>query len=220
MIKHQKNLKEQVEKYKVIFWDFDGVIKESNEVKIEAYGRLFESFGEKVRNDIVHNAKMNEGISRFVKIPLYFEKYVHRTLENHEVDSYCEQYSEMTKNAVLETDWVGGVMDYISNSYDKQEFYIVTGTAQADIDWIVDQLSIRNMFKGVFGSPDSKKDIIINLITHYQYSTNLCLMIGDSLTDYRAALDTGIDFLLRVTNHNKEMTDINCLQLKDFREII
>jgi len=219
-MQYQKNLKERVKNYKIIFWDFDGVIKESNEVKVEAYGKLFEPFGEKIRNSIIQQAKMNEGMSRFVKIPLYFEKYLGRTLDKLEIKSYCDQYSEMTKMAVLDTNWVDGVMEYIKANYDKQNFYIVTGTSQDDIDWIVDKLSIRNMFKGVYGSPENKKDILLKIINHYHYYKNMFLMIGDSLTDYKAACDTGIDFLLRITNHNQEMATINCPQLNNFREIL
>ena len=33
--------------YKLVFWDFDGVIKDSVTVKTDAFSKLFEKYGEK-----------------------------------------------------------------------------------------------------------------------------------------------------------------------------
>ena len=40
------------DKFRLIFWDFDGVIKESVSVKIDGFVELFQSFGDDVCNKI------------------------------------------------------------------------------------------------------------------------------------------------------------------------
>ena len=58
---------------KIIFWDFDGVIKESVSVKTDAFGKLFSNFGSKVSQKVVSHHINNGGMSRFDKIPIYLK---------------------------------------------------------------------------------------------------------------------------------------------------
>ena len=57
---------------RVIFWDFDGVIKDSVPVKSEAFRKLFSPYGKKVTNSVVEHHMANGGMSRYKKIPYYF----------------------------------------------------------------------------------------------------------------------------------------------------
>ena len=55
----------------IIFWDFDGVIKDSLKVKSRAFEKLFLSYGSQTALKVRLHHEKNEGISRFEKIPLY-----------------------------------------------------------------------------------------------------------------------------------------------------
>ncbi len=57
----------------LIFWDFDGVIKDSVEVKTQAYFQLFEPFGSVVAEKVREHHEANGGISRFDKLPIYLQ---------------------------------------------------------------------------------------------------------------------------------------------------
>ena len=59
--------------YDTIFWDFDGVIKDSVEVKTNAFKSLFEDFDPDLLDQIVEHHENNTGISRFEKIPMYLD---------------------------------------------------------------------------------------------------------------------------------------------------
>ena len=56
-----------------IFFDFDGVIKDSVRVKSEAFEKLFSSFGDKASKKVRRHHESNGGMSRFEKIPIYLE---------------------------------------------------------------------------------------------------------------------------------------------------
>ena len=56
---------------KVIFWDFDGVIKESVSIKTDAFVELFRPYGDDVCTMIKQHNVDKLGMSRFDKIPLY-----------------------------------------------------------------------------------------------------------------------------------------------------
>ena len=60
-----------LDRFKLCFWDFDGVIKESVEVKTQAYFSLFEPFGFDVANKVRMHHIANGGMSRFDKLPSY-----------------------------------------------------------------------------------------------------------------------------------------------------
>ena len=79
--KNMKSLEVEVDflsKFDVIFWDFDGVIKESVQVKAEAYVALFSGHGIEVQQKVREHHLQHGGMSRYEKIFLYFQEYVHR----------------------------------------------------------------------------------------------------------------------------------------------
>ena len=55
----------------IIFWDFDGVIKDSVQIKSKAFGNLFAQFGNIISKRVIEHHESNGGMSRFEKIPIY-----------------------------------------------------------------------------------------------------------------------------------------------------
>jgi beta-phosphoglucomutase-like phosphatase (HAD superfamily) len=72
---------------RVLFWDFDGVIKESVGVKTEAYTRLFEPFGAAVAARVREHHEAHGGMSRFEKLPLYLG-WAGRSSSPEEIEHY------------------------------------------------------------------------------------------------------------------------------------
>ena len=65
-------------KYDLIFWDFDGVIKESVSVKTDAYVELFSLYGSDICKQVRKHHLANGGMSRYDKIPLYLKNiFIH-----------------------------------------------------------------------------------------------------------------------------------------------
>ena len=77
-----------------IFWDFDGVIKDSVEIKSNAYEELFTKWGNEVANRVRGHHNLNGGMSRFDKIPLYLS-WTDETLSNSLISKLNNQYSCM-----------------------------------------------------------------------------------------------------------------------------
>ena len=55
----------------IVFWDFDGVIKDSVEVKAAAFERLFLPYGAEIARRVRQHHEAHGGMSRFDKVPLY-----------------------------------------------------------------------------------------------------------------------------------------------------
>jgi phosphoglycolate phosphatase-like HAD superfamily hydrolase len=210
---------ELLSKADVIFWDFDGVIKESSAIKSLAFEEMFSKYGNEVLEKVVEHHQLNGGISREVKIPLYFSKFVGFSLTSQETEDRCLEYSKMVVQKVIDAPWVTGVLDYLkSNSY-HQRFVLITGTPYMEIIEILTALDIIDCFQTIYGSPTSK---IKALEQEIQSDTevNDCLFIGDSPTDYESANAYDIPFLLRETDENKKLfLNYSGPRLHDFRKL-
>ena len=56
-----------------IVFDFDGVIKDSLEVKSSAFNQLFSIFGDDIARRVKEHHELNGGVSRSDKLPIYLE---------------------------------------------------------------------------------------------------------------------------------------------------
>ncbi len=192
----------QLEKYRIVFWDFDGVIKDSVEVKTKAFSELFRSFGEEVMAKVRNHHLNNGGMSRFNKIPIYL-KYAGIEPTEEIINEYCNKFRMLVEEEVIDSDWVAGVQEVLKNKNNEcRHFVLVTATPQEEIERILTRLNIKSLFSFIFGSPMAKADAINFCLKIYNVNPNESLMIGDSIADLEASQKTGTDFLLRRTPEN------------------
>ncbi len=205
-----------MQQYAVVLWDFDGVIKDSVDIKTEAFGALFEPFGaefvQRVRSHHLHNS----GVSRFQKIPVYLQ-WAGCTVSASEVERYCQAFSRRVLQAVIDSAWVPGVREYLQENHTRQRFAIVTATPQTDIEHILCALEISSWFCDVHGAPMDKAEAIESVLERWRCVPESALMIGDAEADFQVACATKVQFLLRRTPHNHELQRrYSGLQCDDF----
>lgn len=205
-----------IENAKVIFWDFDGVIKDSVEVKSKAFEQLFETFGSEVALRVRSHHEANGGMSRFDKLPIYLE-WSDQSPSQALVDEYSARFSGLVKQNVIESEWVQGVFYYIQHNSKNQIFFLVTATPQLEIEEILDVLQIKQYFRKIIGAPTKKGDAIKTLLTEHSFAADQAVMIGDSNTDYEAASANHVPFILRRTNLNGTLQErLTCSMINDF----
>ena len=188
----------------VIFWDFDGVIKDSITAKSLGYEKLFLPFGEEVVKRINHHHGSNGGISRFKKIPLYLD-WAGETVSTLKVQQFCNQFSNLVEQAVIDSPWVPGVYEYLKLHHIRQVFILMTGTPQEEIERILFSLEISPYFMEIHGAPKSKVNVVKDVLQRLNYSSKQALIIGDSETDFEAAEENNVTFLLRRTSFNQQL---------------
>jgi phosphoglycolate phosphatase-like HAD superfamily hydrolase len=199
-----------------IFWDFDGVIKDSIEVKSNAFFKLFEKFGHDVASKIRNHHKYNGGLSRFEKLPIYL-RWAGREPTEKLISEYCIKFSKLVKQDVIESNWVPGVLDFIIENNKKSSFFLVTATPQVEIEEIMIELNIMTYFVDVIGAPTKKVDAVKKILKQYSISPNNSIMIGDSDTDFYAANVNCVSFILRRTKYNKNLQqELNCPKIYNF----
>lgn len=186
----------------VVFWDFDGVIKDSVEVKADGYEQLFLPFGQTVALRVRQHHNAHGGMSRYDKIPLYLA-WAEEEANPAQVQNFCEQFSKLVLQAVIDSAWVSGVLEYLREHYHRQYFVLVTATPQEEIQQILQSLEILQFFREIYGAPKSKAIAIQDVLQRFGCPAENALMVGDSKSDLHAAEANKIVFLLRRTllNH-------------------
>jgi len=204
-----------IAKYKAIFFDFDGVIKDSVEVKSDAFYDLFLPFSKELAEKVRKHHEDNGGMSRYDKLPLYLS-WASQPTDEKTIEEYASKFSRKVTQRVIDSSWVCCVLDYLQNHY-RQHFYLVSATPQKEIEMILKALHIDSQFDVIIGSPTEKGVAVSNIMDQYQLEEADCVMIGDAISDYEAAKNNNISFVLRKTPMNEQLqTQLQCEMIQDF----
>jgi len=205
-------------KYKHIIFDFDGVLVESNAIRLEGFQTLFQSYSKLHVDRLIDFAKDNAGISRYQKIKYFFDKILNKSISDHLILDLAAQYSSIVKNKVVKAPYVTGALGFIAENYKKYFLAIVSASDQEELRDICEIRGINQFFYEILGSPDSKEQNFIKLRKRGWIFRN-SLFIGDSINDYNVALSLKIDFIGR----NSGIFDWNkvdsLLHINDFSEL-
>ena len=144
---------------KLIFWDFDGVIKDSVKAKGDCFVGLFKEYSETVKAKIRKHHEENGGVSRIQKIPIYIEMSGQITSDEL-VKHYLDRLEKEMVESVIKSKWVTGFPEFIKKLPKETRNIIVTGTPQDEIQTITTILGIKKYFKDIYGAPLIKAEAI------------------------------------------------------------
>jgi phosphoglycolate phosphatase-like HAD superfamily hydrolase len=191
----------ELSSYRVLFWDFDGVIKESINVKSSAFAKLFECYGSALMARILEHHLANGGMSRYEKFPIY-TKWAGLSLSSSELEELSKRFSTLVFQGVIDAPWVPGAESFLRNNRFNQIFILISATPKNELIDIITCLNLFPCFRFIYGAPTKKHDAIAETFELLSVEKHDCLMIGDSKVDLEAANKNRIDFLLRRHNLN------------------
>lgn len=190
---------------KNIFFDFDGVLAESVNVKTEAFRNLYLPFGTEIADRVVEHHLANGGISRFEKIKLYHGEWLGTPLSEAQVLEWADKFSELVLKGVVEAPQVTGTVDFLENFSKQYKCWIITGTPTGEIREILKQRGWSHYFIEALGSPEKKSHWTEHLLAQENLKREETVFIGDALADYDAAQHSKLHFILRETQDNKAL---------------
>lgn len=200
----EKRVQDLLKNASIIFWDFDGVIKDSVAVKSVGFAQLFLPYGKNVSDRVRQHHEAHGGVSRYEKMPLYLA-WAGEPATAEQVHDFCERFSQLVLRAVIASMWVPGVREYLQAYHTDQRFVLMTATPQEEIQQILNSLDIAYLFREVHGAPKPKSTAIRDVLQRWQLKPEQALVIGDSEIDLNAAEANSVDFLLRRTPLNKDL---------------
>ena len=187
--------------WEAVFFDFDGVILDSVDVKTKAFAKMFRQYGQEVEKKVVEHHLNNGGVSRFDKFRYYYEEILNKPVNEEIIKTLSAQFSDLVIDGILASPFMPGAKESLERLKKKEiPCYIVSATPYDEINLIVEKKELRGYFKEVHGSPRKKWEICRKIITKENYNPQNCLFIGDAMSDYEAAQKNGIYFLGIVGN--------------------
>ena len=184
--------------YQAIFFDFDGVLVESAEIKTQAFRTLYQDCGADVQDAAVAHHLAHAGISRIEKIQHSHRQFLGIELKESELAQWVERYSALVKEAVVRCEAVPGAVEFLQAHRGKLPIFVVSGTPEDELQEIISRRGMEDYFTAVHGSPRHKGPIIMEILDKHGLDGPSCLFVGDAMTDYQAAAETGLAFIGRV----------------------
>ncbi|PTR05088.1 phosphoglycolate phosphatase-like HAD superfamily hydrolase [Nitrosospira sp. Nsp5] len=185
--------------WQAIIFDFDGVVVESGNIKTQAFGNLYRTYGETVMTAVMQYHSANGGMSRYQKFH-YFQQHLLKKppLTPDEEQLLDQRFSELVVEAVIASETVPGAAELIRKEAARIPLFIASGTPEAELKTIVMRRGLAPYFTAVRGSPTPKQMLIADILSSHALSPERVLMIGDALIDYQSAQANKIAFLGRV----------------------
>jgi HAD superfamily hydrolase (TIGR01549 family) len=190
-----KNLK-KLNKIQTLFWDFDGVIMDSNAVRDLGFEEVLKEYPQPEVDALMDFHRRNGGLSRYVKFRHFFENIRGESITEEEVKIWASRFSQIMMQTLIKPDLlIDETLDFIKANTQKYTMHIVSGSDQTELRLICKSLDIAKYFNSIHGSPTPKNDLVAELLQTHSYDKSTCLLIGDSKNDFEASKINGIQFM-------------------------
>lgn len=204
---------------KAVIFDFDGVILESASIKTKAFLELFAEYPEH-QPAILRYHLDNVGVSRYLKFEWIYDELLNKPYTEAERERLGTSFSGIVLDKILRCPFVPGAIETLQALQGRRLTFVASGTPQEELDLIVWQRRISNYFVGVWGTPLTKTEIIHNILKRFGLECDEALVVGDSLSDYQAAVEVGVPFIARDTPElRQQWKDLGGRCITDLREL-
>jgi len=184
-------------RFEAIVFDFDGVILESVDLKARAFRRLFAAYPDQLES-IVQLHLRQGGLSRYEKFRRIYADLLHLPLSDEEVARLDTAFAALVAEEMATCRYVPGARAFIERRAGECPLFVASGTPERELQAVVAARGLTPYFTGVYGSPPAKVQLLRTILRQLGASPSAVLFIGDSIPDYDAALETGVEFVGRV----------------------
>jgi phosphoglycolate phosphatase-like HAD superfamily hydrolase len=214
----------QLSDYDIYIFDCDGVILDSNQLKIDAMETALNyHFTNKTEIDnCIHYFTHNFGKSRFHHVDVFLLKYLTVLEEDlqHYRQSLLKLYASMCNKLYLNAEITPGFLDFVKGLQGKK--FIASGSEQEELRTVFKQRQLDILFDGIYGSPTSKSESIKNILQSTSNSASKsesvsnshAIMFGDAVSDLQASITNKIAFIAYLPYSNTKET-LNSLSIEN-----
>ena len=179
----------------IIIFDFDGVIVDSNEVRINGFIRLYQNRYPWAIDEFRRYLRLNSGLSRYKKIEYFYENILRIEPELMILTKDAEDYSSIVKSDVIKAPFINGFIDFIKKNINRFEYAMISSSNQLELIEICMNRDIDKYFTEILGSPIEKNKNIERFIRNKNAIKSEIVYVGDTKYDEIAALNSGISFI-------------------------
>ncbi|PIF20671.1 HAD family hydrolase [Candidatus Pantoea floridensis] len=201
---------QSIHNYDIYIFDCDGVILDSNRLKIDAMTQTLNSFYFKTSSvdKCIEYFTNNFGLSRFHHVKFFLENFLGVRHEEKQViqSSILERFASHCDDLYLTASITSGFEDFISSIHGQK--YIASGSEQVGLVRSLRKRGLDVYFSDIYGSPESKSNLVLKILKKENNSN--AVMFGDAVSDLIAAKENGIDFIgyLKHSNVSSSLTEL------------
>lgn len=182
-------------------FDCDGVVLNSNKVKVQAYFDVAKRMG---GSDAQAQAFVDHHVSkgsfpRNGKIEYYLKNIVKQPVTKALVQQYIVTFEEILDKTLMQCEIASGLLA-LKSTTPNARWMLLSGGDQAELRRVfprrnVEGHNLASLFEaGIFGGPDIKEEVLAREISNGNIHFP-ALFLGDSRYDYESSTRAGLDFV-------------------------
>lgn len=206
--------------YAAIF-DMDGVISHTNPFHAEAFRAFFKNHNvqqatEEEFEQHMYGKHNSYIMQHFFKRPISPEEL--RTLEFEKEQLFRVIYKEHVAP-------IKGLIEFLKDLNDKGfKLAVATSAPKENMDLILDELKIRDLFSSTLSSEDVKlhkphPEVYLKSAENLGIPIEQCIVFEDSFSGITAAKNAGMKVVAVLSTHKKEELPVSDAYIRNFTEI-
>ena len=145
--------------FEMIFWDFDGVVMDSNAVRDRGFEEVLNGYPKNEVDALMTFHQDNGGLSRYVKFRYFFEDIRGESITEAQVKIWAEKFSKIMMELLIKPDLlIQETLNFIKANAHNFNMHIVSGSDQTELRHICKSLDIAHYFNSIHGSPTPKNN--------------------------------------------------------------
>lgn len=184
-----------------VFLDFDGVVVESARIKTQAFYDLYLPYGIEAAKNAENYHLHYQGVSRYKKFDEIHKLFLDKKCTEDEKERLSVRFSEIVFEKIIEAPLVEGVLDFLENMQNQHiPVFLLSATPHEELISICKARALLSYFKEVYGAPYEKSVLGEKIIKDFHFNKENIIFVGDSLSDFKAASEIGVNFIGRVSD--------------------
>lgn len=180
---------------RAVFFDFDGVIADSVDVKTVAFASLYEEHGPEIMGKVEAYHLANLGMTRFQKIAYFQREFVRGPTDEQTIASLAARFGSEVKHRVIAAAEIPGARETLEALSARLPLFVVSATPDEELHEILRARDILQFFTSAHGSARSKAETLSHLLATHRFDPSASIMVGDAMADFHAAAKNGVRFL-------------------------
>jgi phosphoglycolate phosphatase-like HAD superfamily hydrolase len=198
---------------KVIVFDFDGTLIDSNQLKYDAFFKLFPF--DAPPNNIIEEV-LGEFLeeSRYVILREIIKRINSEVINEDELDNRVQElateYNDLVVDGAKHCKEKPGAKEVLESLSKRYNLYLNSTTPETSLKDIVKHRKWENYFCDIFGYPNDKRAVLLNIIKKEPVNPDELLVVGDGKSDRNSANSVKCKYF-QISNDSSLMTllDLN-----------
>lgn len=175
---------------------FDGVILDSAELTVSAFGELYADHGDDVRGMVEAYRRAHPGEPRHEQIRMLHRTLLGEELTPAETGAECGRLGEIILDDIVDCPLMPDIAETLQLLNARGiAAHIVSSMPQDELRTIVTRRGLARHFRSVQGAPLSQEMNCEAIFAASRADRVRCLFVGATMADYRCATNIGIPFL-------------------------